>query len=171
MVKVPPKHPLPETAEIRAIKADAINIARTQLEPKHAPGFEQYVDEMLAIEHHRSGEIPANKNCNSCFGRGRVRKMKTPGVKPAPGTKEELTIHPCDCVLKTYYKRKPSNEVIIPAGEYCKPVEPPATVQKSETKSRRKKQIPDGGAGATEEPKTPKRVRKTKSSISGTDKN
>lgn len=171
MVKVPPKNPLPETAEIRAIKADARNIARTQLEPKHAPGFEQHVDELLALEHFRAGEIEPNHRCNSCFGRGMVRKMKNPGVKPPPGVKEELTLNPCACVLKTYYKRKPSNEVILPAGEYGKPVEPPATVQKPETKSRRKKQILDGAAGATEKPATPKRVRKTKSSISGTDKN
>ncbi len=166
MIKVPPKHPLPETAGTRAIKAEAIRIARADLKPQHAPRFELHVDELLAFEYLKSGEIQANHRCSFCFGKGTVRKMKNPGVKPLPGTKEELTLHPCPCVLKTYYQRKPSDEVILPAGEYGKPLEPPAEVPAPKAKPKRKKSVPAGDKGtATGTTKTP-RVRKNKSSIS-----
>jgi hypothetical protein len=125
-----------------------------------------HVDELLAFEHLKSGEIKANHRCSFCFGRGTVRKMKNPGVKPLPGVKEETTLHPCPCVLKTYYQRKPSDEVILSAGEYGKPVEPPAEVPAPKAKPKRKKSVPGGDKSPESGPAKVKRVRKNKSSIS-----
>lgn len=161
------KKKLPETPEIQAIKADAIRMALIELQPKHAPGFELYVDEILAKEYLRSGEIQPNPKCKSCFGRGKILKLVNPGKKAEVGKAPETAEHPCSCIMGQYYKRKPENEVILPAGEYGKPLEPPATVPENEAKPRRKKPVQTGDGSPDAKPETVKRVRKKRTDIPG----
>lgn len=157
-----------QTKAIPNFKEEARAYARKNLKPENAPGFELYADNMLCLLHTQEGHIKANPKCNHCFGLGLVRAILNPG-KPTKGQKTE--IRPCKCTYSQYLDAKPKDEVILPAGEYGKPLEPPAEVQKSKANPVPKKSTKRGSSGPKKEPAKSPRVRKNKSSISGEGQN
>lgn len=160
------KNPLPNSPEILKIKADARDHARNNLKKENAYGFELLIDEMLMIQYQRENVLKPNNRCPDCFGRGQIRKLIKPGSDQKIKENQETVNHPCTCIQKQYYKRKPEHEVILPAGEYGKPLEPVAKVPEVKAKPTRKKPISSRDQSPKGKPKKAGTVRKNKSSIS-----